>query len=43
LIWVNWPDSSLYIIGLFIGLDLLFTGVAMSIAAASMQPHGAKY
>jgi uncharacterized membrane protein HdeD (DUF308 family) len=28
LIWRQWPGSALWIIGLFIGLDLIFTGWA---------------
>ena len=39
LIWAQWPVSALWIIGLFIGIDLIFTGwawVMMSWAAGRM-------
>ena len=39
LILANWPQSSLVIIGLFVGIDLLFCGIAyvmMGLAARSM-------
>lgn len=35
LILIHWPTSSLFIIGLFIGIDLLFTGFSYIFAAAS--------
>jgi uncharacterized membrane protein HdeD (DUF308 family) len=39
LILANWPESSLFIIGLFVGIDLLFCGIAYvmtALAARSM-------
>ncbi len=36
LIWKQWPSSALWVIGLFIGIDLIFTGTAwvmLSLAA----------
>jgi uncharacterized membrane protein HdeD (DUF308 family) len=27
LIWNGWPESSLWVIGLFVGIDLIFHGV----------------
>lgn len=33
LILMSWPESSLYIIGLFIGIDLLFCGLAYMMTA----------
>jgi uncharacterized membrane protein HdeD (DUF308 family) len=36
LIWAQWPASAFWVIGLFIGIDLIFTGwwfVALGIAA----------
>jgi uncharacterized membrane protein HdeD (DUF308 family) len=37
LILMNWPESSLYIIGLFVGIDLLFCGWAYMMAALSAR------
>ena len=36
LIWKQWPSSALWVIGLFIGIELIFTGsawVMLSLAA----------
>ncbi len=30
LVWIGWPESSLYLVGLFIGFDLLIAGLAMT-------------
>jgi uncharacterized membrane protein HdeD (DUF308 family) len=41
LIWEQWPSSSLWVIGLFIGLEMIFTGwtwVMLSLAVRSMPP-----
>ncbi len=35
LIWSQWPASSLYIVGLFLGIDLLILGVSWLVASAS--------
>jgi uncharacterized membrane protein HdeD (DUF308 family) len=49
LIWRGWPESSLWVIGLFVGIDLLFHGwswvfMALTVrtvsAAPSFEPHG---
>jgi uncharacterized membrane protein HdeD (DUF308 family) len=40
LIWAQWPVSALWIIGLFIGIDLIFTGCAwvmLSLAAGRVS------
>jgi uncharacterized membrane protein HdeD (DUF308 family) len=37
LILANWPDSSLYIIGLFVGVDLLFCGLAYVMVALTAR------
>ena len=41
LILANWPASSLYIIGLFVGIDLLFCGWAFIMASLSARSLGA--
>jgi uncharacterized membrane protein HdeD (DUF308 family) len=33
MIWVGWPQSSLFIIGIFVGIDLIFGGWAYIMAA----------
>ncbi|MFT3881579.1 MAG: HdeD family acid-resistance protein [Gemmatales bacterium] len=38
-IWNNWPDSSLWVIGLFIGIDLLFHGWSSVITAISVRAN----
>jgi uncharacterized membrane protein HdeD (DUF308 family) len=41
LIWKQWPESSLWVIGLFVGIELLFTGwswVMLALAAHSLIP-----
>lgn len=41
LIWADWPISGLWILGLFIGIDLLFIGwawVILSISAKNYEP-----
>lgn len=40
LIWSRWPESSLWVIGLFIGIDLLFHGwcwIALSLSARTYE------
>lgn len=37
LILVHWPASSLFIIGLFIGIDLVFTGLTYAMLAVSAR------
>lgn len=45
LIWAEWPESGVVIIGIFVGIDLLFNGwwlVALSLAVRGQpQPSGA--
>jgi uncharacterized membrane protein HdeD (DUF308 family) len=41
-ILMSWPESSLYIIGLFVGIDLLFCGWAYIMAALSAKAISAK-
>jgi uncharacterized membrane protein HdeD (DUF308 family) len=41
LIWAQWPVSGLWVIGLFVGIDLIFSGwswVALALAARSLAP-----
>ena len=45
LVWIHWPSSGLWIIGLFIGIDLIFSGWAQVMLASgvrhlSAQPAG---
>jgi uncharacterized membrane protein HdeD (DUF308 family) len=42
LILTNWPASGLYIIGLFIGIDLVFCGWAFVIASIAARPSSLK-
>lgn len=37
LIIMSWPDSSVFVIGLFIGIDLFFLGLAYSMAALAAK------
>jgi uncharacterized membrane protein HdeD (DUF308 family) len=37
LIWAQWPSSALWIIGLFIGIELVFRGWALMIFALSVR------
>jgi uncharacterized membrane protein HdeD (DUF308 family) len=37
LLWKQWPLAGAWAIGVFVGLDLLLTGIAMIILAASMR------
>lgn len=43
LIWAQWPVSGLWVIGLFVGIDLIFSGWAsvMLALAARQQPSAA--
>jgi uncharacterized membrane protein HdeD (DUF308 family) len=43
LIWRGWPESSLWVIGLFVGIDLLFHGwswVILALAVRTYTPAG---
>jgi len=42
LIWNSWPESSLWVIGTFVGIDLIFTGwtyIMLGLAAKSLPAH----
>jgi uncharacterized membrane protein HdeD (DUF308 family) len=41
LIWRGWPDSSLWVIGLFVGIDLLFHGWSWVILALAVRTYTA--
>jgi uncharacterized membrane protein HdeD (DUF308 family) len=41
LIWTEWPGSSLWVIGLFVGIDLLFHGWSWIILALSVRTYSA--
>jgi len=44
-IWQQWPESSLWVIGLFVGIDLIFTGISwvmLGLAVKSTGPASAK-
>jgi uncharacterized membrane protein HdeD (DUF308 family) len=41
LIWSGWPESSNWVIGLFVGVDLLFHGWSMVILGLSVRPRAA--
>jgi uncharacterized membrane protein HdeD (DUF308 family) len=38
LIWRHWPDSSLWVIGLFVGIDLLVNGWSWVMVGLSVKP-----
>jgi uncharacterized membrane protein HdeD (DUF308 family) len=37
MIWQQWPEASLWVIGLFVGIDLIFTGWIWIILALSVK------
>ncbi len=37
LVWVHWPEAALWIIGLFIGINLITTGLAQVMLALSLR------
>lgn len=41
LIWNRWPESSLWVIGLFVGIDLLLHGWSWVILALSVRTYNA--
>jgi len=44
LIWLEWPASGLWVIGLFLGISLLFRGVnwiGLGMALRALPPSGA--
>jgi uncharacterized membrane protein HdeD (DUF308 family) len=40
MIWKQWPEASLWVIGLFIGIDLIFTGWTWVMLALSVRKLG---
>lgn len=40
LILLGWPESGVWVIGLFVGLELLISGITLSVAASAL-PHDA--
>lgn len=40
LILMSWPGSSLFIIGLFVGIDLFFCGLAYTMASVALRGKG---
>ncbi len=43
IIWQQWPESSLWIVGMFIGIDMLFNGwslVMLGLAAKNIPANG---
>src|SRR5262245_29599790 len=41
LIWAGWPESSLWVIGLFVGIDLLFHGMSWVMLALNVRTYNA--
>ena len=41
LIWNRWPESSLWVIGLFVGIDLLFHGWSWIVLSLSARTYNA--
>lgn len=41
-IWSNWPESGVLVIGLFVGIDMLLTGLSLLMLGLSIRslPHG---
>jgi uncharacterized membrane protein HdeD (DUF308 family) len=39
MIWAQWPYSGLWVIGLFVGIQLLFTGWSMVMLALAARAH----
>jgi uncharacterized membrane protein HdeD (DUF308 family) len=39
LIWTQWPESSLRVIGLLVGINLLFTGWALTMMGIAVRAH----
>jgi uncharacterized membrane protein HdeD (DUF308 family) len=37
MIWRQWPESSLWVIGLFVGIDLLFNGWSLIMLALALR------
>jgi uncharacterized membrane protein HdeD (DUF308 family) len=41
-VWRQWPDSSLWVIGLFVGIDLIFNGWSWVMLALIVKAAGAR-
>jgi uncharacterized membrane protein HdeD (DUF308 family) len=41
MIWNRWPESSLWVIGLFVGIDLLLHGWSWVVLALTVRSHAA--
>ena len=39
LIWNGWPESGLWVIGLFVGIDLIFHGVGWVMLGLGVRPY----
>jgi uncharacterized membrane protein HdeD (DUF308 family) len=39
LIWAQWPASGLWVIGLLVGIQLLFTGWSLVMLALAARAH----
>jgi uncharacterized membrane protein HdeD (DUF308 family) len=42
MVWLQWPEASLWVIGLFVGIDLIFTGwtwVMLALAVRKRRMH----
>jgi uncharacterized membrane protein HdeD (DUF308 family) len=42
MVWLQWPEASLWVIGLFVGIDLIFTGwtwVMLALAVRKRRIH----
>lgn len=39
LIWMQWPASGLWVIGLLVGINLLFTGWSLTMMAIALRAH----
>jgi len=42
LIWMQWPASALWVIGLLVGINLLFTGWSLTMMAIAMRAHAGR-
>jgi uncharacterized membrane protein HdeD (DUF308 family) len=40
LLWIQWPLSAAWVIGVLVGLDLLLTGVAITVIAIALRKTG---
>jgi uncharacterized membrane protein HdeD (DUF308 family) len=39
LIWTQWPGSGLWVLGLLVGINLLFTGWSLTMMAIALRAH----